>query len=149
MAAPQCGGRGEGPRWDAWRGLPLAAPLAPGWRRGVRVRCRLRTPTELTAEVVFAPPATPLAAVVRVAGSRWTVERGGEEATGDVGLDHDAVRSWTGGYRPLTLALWAWALLTRLRAGTSAVEAFNNSLPPPQEASPLVAFNARGGLPSR
>jgi SRSO17 transposase len=60
----------KGPRWYDWRWLPLAAPLAPGWRRWLLVRRSLSTPTELTADVVFAPHATPLQEVVRVAGSR-------------------------------------------------------------------------------
>jgi hypothetical protein len=112
-----------GPRWYDWRWLPLAAPLAPGWRRWWLVRRSLSTPTELTAYVVFAPHATPLQEVVRVAGSRWTVESSVEAATGAVGLDQDEVRSWTAWYRHITLAMWALALLTIMRAGTIAVEA--------------------------
>ena len=136
-----------GPRWYDWRWLPLATPLLPGGRRWLLVRRRLSAPADLTASVVFAPQATPLEEVVRVAGSRWTIERGFEEAKGEVGLDHDAVRSWTGWYRHITLALWALALLTSLRAGTIALEALKKRLPP-QEANPLGAFKARRGLPS-
>ena len=40
------------------------------------------------------------------------IERSFEEAKGEVGLDHYEVRSWTGWYRPITLAMWAYALLT-------------------------------------
>jgi SRSO17 transposase len=138
----------KGPRWYDWCWRPLAAPLAPGWRRCLLVRRSLSTPTELTAYVVFAPPATPLEEVVRVAGSRWTVESGFEEAKGEVGLDHYEVRSWTGWYRHITLAMWALALLTVMRAGTIAVEALKKSLPLPQGASPLAAFKARRGLAS-
>jgi len=50
---------------------------------------------DLTAYGVFAPQATTLPEVVGVAGSRWTIEGGFEEAKGAVGLDHDEVRSWT------------------------------------------------------
>jgi SRSO17 transposase len=56
-----------------------------------------------------------LATVVPVAGSRWTVERCFDEAKGEVGLDQYEVRSWTGGYRHITVAMWAYALLTVLR----------------------------------
>ena len=139
----------KGPRWSAWRWLPLAAPLAPGWRRWLLVRRSLSTPTELTASMVFAPHATPLQEVVRVAGSRWTVESSFEEAKGEVGLDQYEVRSWTAWYRHITLAMWALALLTVMRAGSIAVEALKKSLPPPQGASPLAAFKARHGLASR
>ena len=66
--------------------------------------------------MVFAPQVTVLATVVQVAGGRWTVERCFEEAKGEVGLDQYEVRSWTGWYRHITLAMWAYALLTVLRA---------------------------------
>jgi SRSO17 transposase len=59
---------------------------------------------------------------VRVAGTRWTIESGFEAAQGEVGLDHDEVRIWTVWYRPMTLAMWAMALLTGLRAGAMALE---------------------------
>ena len=139
----------KGPRWYDWRWLPLAAPLEPSWCRWLLVRRRLSAPAEMTAYVVFAPQATTLAEVVRVAGSRWTIESGFEAAKGEVGLDHYEVRSWTGWYRHITLAMWALALLTVMRAGTIAVEALKKSLRPPQPASPLAAFKARRGLVSR
>jgi SRSO17 transposase len=139
----------KGPRWYDWRWLPLAAPLAPGWCRWLLVRRSLTTPMELTAYVVFAPQAATLPEVVGVAGSRWTIESGFEEAKGEVGLDQYEVRSWTAWYRHITLAMWAVALLTVMRAGTIAVEALKKSLPPPQTASPLGAFKARRGLASR
>ena len=106
----------KGPRWYDWMWLPLAAPGQPDWRRWLLVRRSLSDPTELTAYVVCAPHATTLATVVQVAGSRWTIERSFEEAKGEVGLDHYEVRSWTGWYRHITLAMWAYALLTVLRA---------------------------------
>ena len=59
------------------------------------------------------------------------------------------MRSWTAWYRHITLAMWALALLTIMRAGTMAVEALQKSLLPPQEASPLAAFKATRGLASR
>jgi SRSO17 transposase len=139
----------KGPRWYDWRWLPLADPLEPGWHRWLLVRRSLSAPMELTAYVVCAPHATSLQAVVRVAGSRWTVESGVEEAKGEVGLDQYEVRSWTAWYRHITLAMWALALLIVMRAGTIAVEALKKRLPPPQGASPLAAFKARRGLASR
>jgi SRSO17 transposase len=100
--------------------------VEPGWGRWVLVRRRVSDPTDLTAYVVFARQATTLEEVVRVAGSRWTIESGFEEAKGEVGLDHSEVRSWTGWYRHITLAMWAYALLVVMRAGTIAVEALKN-----------------------
>jgi SRSO17 transposase len=138
----------KGPRWYDWRWLPLAAPVDPAWRRGLLVRRSLSTPTALTADVVFAAQATTLAAVVRVAGTRWTIESGFEAAKREVGLDHDEVRSGTGWYRHITLAMWALALLTVLRAGSIAVEAFKKRLEPPQERNSLAVFKASRGLAS-
>ena len=56
-----------------------------------------------------------LATVVQVAGSPWTIERCFEEAKGEVGLDQYEARSWTGWYRHMTLAMWAYALLVVLQ----------------------------------
>ena len=66
-----------------------------------------------------------------------------------MGLDQYEVRSWTGWYRHITLAMWALALLTVMRAGAIAVEALKKSLPPSQGMSPLAAFKASRGLASR
>ena len=139
----------KGPRWYDWRWLPLADPVDPTWRRWLLVRRSLSAPADLTAYVVFAPQPTTLEDVVRVAGSRWTVESGFEVAKGEVGLDHYEVRSWTGWYRHITLAMWALALLTVMRAGTIAVDMLKKSLPSPTLGSPLAAFKARRGLASR
>jgi len=139
----------KGPRWYNWRWLPLADPVDPHWRRWLLVRRRVSDPTDLTAYVVFAPQETTLEAVVRVAGTRWTIECWFEAAKGEVGLDDYEVRSWTGWYRHITLAMWAYTLLTVLRAGAIAVEAFKKSLPPPQPGNRLAAFKAGRGLGSR
>jgi SRSO17 transposase len=112
----------KGPRWYDWRWLPLAAPMHPEWRRWLLVRRSCSDATDLVAYVVFAPSTTPLAEAVQVAGTRWTIESCFEATKGEVGLDQYEVRSWTGWYRHITLAMWAYALLTVLRAA---------NLPPP------------------
>jgi SRSO17 transposase len=110
------GAGAKGPRWYDWSWLPLAAPMLPTWRRWLLVRRSVSAPTDLTAFVVFAPQTTTLAEAVQVAGTRWTIESSCEAAKGEVGLDHYEVRSWTGWYRHTTLAMWAYALLTVVRA---------------------------------
>jgi SRSO17 transposase len=62
----------KGPRW------------ADG-RRWLLGRRRRSAPPALTASVVLAPHAPPLATVVHVAGSRWPRAQGVEEAQGEVG----------------------------------------------------------------
>jgi SRSO17 transposase len=143
------GNGAKGPRWYDWLWLPLAEPADPTWRRWLLVRRSGSDPQEVTAYVVFAPHATPLEEVVRVAGSRWTIESAFEAAKGEVGLDDSEVRSWTGWDRHITLAMWGYALLTVRRAGAIAVEAFKKSLPPPQTGNRLAGFKAGRGLGSR
>jgi SRSO17 transposase len=136
----------KGPRWYDWMWLPLAAPWQPDWRRWLLVRRSLSDPAELTAYVVFAPHATTLATVVQVAGSRWTIERSFEEAKGEVGLDHYEVRSWTGWYRHITLAMWAYALLTVLRAVQRPTEEAPKKMWAQPTPSSLATFKAVRGL---
>ena len=136
----------KGPRWYDWCWLPLAAPWQPAWRRWLLVRWSLSDPAALTAYVVFAPHATTLATVVQVAGSRWTIERSFEEAKGEVGLDHYAVRSWTGWYRHITLAMWAYALLTVLRAVQRPTKEAPKKMSTQPAPSSLATFKAARGL---
>src|SRR5260221_10702343 len=134
-------GEGEkGPRLSDWCRVPLVPPLQEGFERWLLVRRRLSDPTDLQADVVFAPLGTPLAALVQVAGRRWTIEVAFEAAKGEVGLDHYEVRSWTGWYRHMTLALFAQAVLTVVRARLAAQPA--PTAPP--AAEPVNGGN--GGL---
>jgi SRSO17 transposase len=136
----------KGPRWYDWRGAVPGradrASVAPLVRRSVG------DPTDLTAYVVYAPQEPSLEAAGRVAGTRWAVESCFEAAKREVGRDHDDVRSWTGGVRHITLAMWALALLAVLRAGAVAVDALKKSQPS-QGLSSLTAFKASRGLGSR
>jgi len=59
-----------------------------------------------------------------------------EAAKGEVGLDQYEVRSWTGWYRHITLVMWAYALLTVLRAAHLPPEdALKKSCPRPPRAA--------------
>lgn len=110
-----CGEGAKGPRLFDWAYLPLDAPQQPGFEYGLLVRKSLSDPTELAYYFVFAPTDTPLATLVGVAGTRWTIEVCFESAKGEVGLDEYEVRSWHGWYRHMTLCLVAHALLAVLR----------------------------------
>jgi len=50
-----------------------------------------------------APPPTPVAVLVRVAGMRWPIATAFEESKGGLGLEHDEVRSWVGWHHHMTL----------------------------------------------
>jgi len=138
----------KGPRWYDWMLVPVNQPLQEGWHRWVLVRRQLDEPTELTAFVVFAPKGIELETMVRIAGSRWTIEVALEAAKGEVGLDHYEVRSWTGWYRHITLAMWAQALLTVLRAASVEEELLKKGAPSPISTSSMEAFKQSRGLSS-
>jgi SRSO17 transposase len=110
----------KGPRVYDWARVPIRALPEPGWDYWLLVRRSVADPTELAYYVCFGPADTPLAELVRVAGSRWAIEESFESAKGEVGLDHYEVRRWPGWYRHITLALLAHAYLTVTRA--AAVE---------------------------
>jgi SRSO17 transposase len=135
------GAGAKGPRYYDWVRLPLAAPLVAGWRRWVLLRRSVADPSELTAYVCFAPGDTTLGDLVRVAGTRWTVEICFEAAKQEVGLAQYEVRSWTGWHRHVTLACLAHAFLTVVRAHSvdPLAEAQKGDLP----RDSLAQFKAR------
>lgn len=103
----------------------------PEWEHWLLVRRSLDDPTELAYYVVFAPAGTPLEELVRVAGRRWTIETAFEAAKQEAGLDEYEVRSWSGGYRHITLSMLAHAFLAVTRARTRAdAGEKGGSLPP-------------------
>jgi SRSO17 transposase len=110
------GAGSKGPRTYDWALLPLAEAAPADWAQWLLVRRSLAAPTQLAYYRVCAPAATPLAAIVRVAGTRWTVEQCLETGKGEVGLDQYEVRKWVSWYRHITLALLVHAYLTVLRA---------------------------------
>ena len=89
--------------------LPRAGPQIP-------------SDVELAFYACYGPAGTSLDELVRVAGTRWAVEEGFEQAKGDVGLDHYEVRKWPGWYRHITLALLAHTFLAVTRAQATTPE---------------------------
>jgi SRSO17 transposase len=110
----------KGRRLYDWTRLPLAAPATAGMARWLLVR-RSRD-GQLAFYACYGPVGTSLVGLVRVAGTRWAVEEGFEQAKGEVGLDHYEVRKWPGWYRHITLALLAHAFLAVTRAQATSPE---------------------------
>jgi len=106
-----CGVGVQGERDYDWLYLALRPALRDGWVHGLLLRRSLSTPDELAYYLVYAPAGTTVPEIVRVAGTRWSIEECFKLAKGQVGLDHYEVRSWQGWHRHMTLALWALALL--------------------------------------
>jgi SRSO17 transposase len=67
---------------------------------------------------VAGPVSLTLPKAVRIAGRRWTIEEGIEEAKGEVGLDQYEVRTYRAWYRFMTLALFSHAILSVVRHRT-------------------------------
>ncbi|WP_448188103.1 IS701 family transposase [Azospirillum sp. sgz301742] len=105
----------KGPRLYDWAYKSYPS-LQAGWSRGLLVRRSIAEPDKLTYYLTFAPEGTPLPTLVRIAGTRWTVESCFEAAKGEVGLDQYEVRTWTAWHRHVTLAMIALAFLTAARA---------------------------------
>jgi SRSO17 transposase len=105
----------KGPRLYDWTRITAASVSEGGFCRGLLIRRSIAQPEELTFYLTYAPQSTTLAALARVAGTRWTIESLFEAAKGEVGLDDYEVRSWTGWHRHITLAMLAHATLTVLR----------------------------------
>jgi SRSO17 transposase len=132
----------KGPRLYDWAHLPFRG-AAPGWRRGLLIRRSPAEPDDLAYHLTHAPEGTTLAELVRVAGTRWTIESCFEAAKGEVGLDEYEVRSWVGWHRHVTLAMLAHAYLAVLRE--AALGGSGRARPRRRVAAP---HRARGAPPA-
>jgi SRSO17 transposase len=83
-----------------------------------------------------------------VVGRRWAIEESIQTAKGEVGLDQYEVRSWSGWYRHITLALWAQAFLTILRKESGPEERPKKGAPRVAQMSSLATFKAHRNLRS-
>jgi len=114
----------KGPRlyeW-AWLQLPEQEEGRSERARWVLIRRSLWDPSKRAYYRVSGPAQTTLAELVRVAGSRWRIEEGYEQAKGQVGLDQYEVRAWRAWYRYVSLALVAYAALVVMQRQARAQE---------------------------
>ncbi|WP_434971554.1 IS701 family transposase [Micromonospora peucetia] len=114
-----CGPGAKGPRDYLWAWITTAT--RPGEHRWLLIR-HSRGTGELAFYLCWSPRPVPLHTLVRVAGSRWSIEELFQTGKGQVGLDHYQVRSWTGWHRFITLAMLALAVLTILAAQQPATD---------------------------
>jgi SRSO17 transposase len=105
----------KGPRRYAWAWVEINHDLGPKWRRWLLVRKSLEDPDDLAYYIAAGPARTTLTRLAKTAGARWSIEGGFESAKQEVGLADYEVRSWTGWYRHITLALLAHAILAGVR----------------------------------
>ncbi|ALL85868.1 transposase (plasmid) [Pseudonocardia sp. EC080619-01] len=112
----------KGERFYDWAVASLyPSENAPaGWGRWLLVRRQILTDTQLEAGVepelayylCAGPPGTTDDDLIRVAGTRWTIEECFQTAKNEVGLDHYQVRRYDAWYRHITLAMLAHAYLS-------------------------------------
>jgi SRSO17 transposase len=130
----------KGPRLYDWAWLPYGLDTAGGWQKGLLIRRKLAQPEAFTFYLTLAPDTAELSDLVRVAGTRWTIEACFEAAKGEVGLDQYEVRSWTGWHRHITLAMLAHAYLAVLRCAAGGEKRRTRS--PRRSAAPHRAGSA-------
>jgi SRSO17 transposase len=99
----------KGHRYYDWAWVSIS-PARPG-HNWLLIRRHRRT-RELAFYRCYSPRHAPLAALVKVAGLRWTTEENFQAGKGLAGLDEHQVRCWTSWYRWTTLAMLACAFLT-------------------------------------
>jgi len=109
------GAGAKGPRVSDWAAVPVDPP-SPAAGRWLLIRRDVADPAEVAFFTCGGPPGTTLAELVRVAGSRWSIEECFEIAKGDCGLDHYEVRSWVGWHRHVTLSLFALAVVAVIQS---------------------------------
>jgi hypothetical protein len=108
-----CGTGAKGHRSDDWAFLRLDGEAAPPGQAGQRwllVRRHQRT-GELACYRCWMPRPGPLTGLVRVAGTRWTVQERLADQQGACRVDQHQVRRWRSWYRWATLAMPAHAFL--------------------------------------
>ncbi len=99
-------------------------PERENFTRGFLVRRSVSDPNDLAYYFTNAPKGTHLKTIVRIAGSRWSIEECStsgrqsslEQAKQETGLDEYEVRSWVGWHRHITLSMLAHATLSVIRA---------------------------------
>lgn len=79
--------------------------------RWALARRSIRRPDEIAYYLAYAPLESTARELVRIAGSRWTIEECFQAAKNECGLDQYEVRRYVGLYRHITLAMLAHAFL--------------------------------------
>jgi SRSO17 transposase len=100
----------KGPRLFDWAVVPILHRWEDDGRHWLLIRRCVNDPSIKAFYLVFGPPHTELAVMVKVCGTRWHIEEDFAN-TKELGLDHYEVRGWTAWYRCMTLVLLAYAFL--------------------------------------
>ena len=91
-----CGKGTKGLRVYDWFCMDIEAPREEGFKRCLLVRRNPSDHSDMQAHICSAPAETTLLKLIRVAGTRWTVEMCFEESKSEVGMDEYEFRSYDG-----------------------------------------------------
>ncbi|MFG2052379.1 IS701 family transposase [Micromonospora sp. NPDC048935] len=105
-----CGAGAKGPRLYDWAVASLPG-TADGYGHWLLIRRSITNPTDLAYYLCSGPADTSDETLIRIAGTRWTIEECFQTAKTEVGLDHYQVRRYDAWYRHITLVLCAHAYL--------------------------------------
>lgn len=111
----EVGAGSKGPRVYDWACARLPYLTADGWAQWLLLRRAVSDPDDLAYYRAYGREDTAVAELARVAGTRWTIEEGFQQAKA-IGLDQYEVRTWQGWHRHITLCLLAHAFLAVTRA---------------------------------
>lgn len=117
----EVGDGSKGPRISDWACARLPYLSETGWVQGLLIRRSVSDPEDLAYYRTFGREDTPVAEFARVAGTRWVIEEGFQQAKA-IGLDEYEVRRWEGWHRHVTLCLLAHAFLAVTRAAAARGE---------------------------
>jgi SRSO17 transposase len=128
-AMQSAGAGSQGERLFAWAWIQLPDASGSGDARWLLARRSLSDSTQIAYFRAFGPVETTAGEAIRVAGTRWAIEVGFEDAKGVVGLDHYEVRKWIPWHRHVTLVLLAHAYLAVVRHAAARDEAQKGGAP--------------------
>jgi SRSO17 transposase len=127
----------HGPRVYDWVTVPIRRDFGSGRRGWVLARRSISDPTDIAYYLCYGPRGTRLRELVRVAGTRWSIEELFQTAKNETGLDHYQVRRYGAWYAHITLSMAALAhlVVTRAAEQSAAAEAVRGAAIPKQTNS--------------
>src|ERR1039458_2214976 len=112
----------KGARLDDWAYCELADLDAAEydeersglWTRGLLIRRNIAD-GDFAFFSTWCPVGTGIETLVMLEGHRWAIEDSFETAKNELGLDHNATRSWHGWHRHVSLVMLAFAMMAAIR----------------------------------
>ncbi len=116
--------------------------------RWLLVQCDAANPDEDAYFLAYGPADTSAEELVRVCDTRWQIEVGFAQAKGEVGLDHDEVRTWDAWHGMSPSASWrmpTWSPCASRPDRKKLVKGGGTPRPPPAHRAGGAPAGARDG----